>query len=660
MKGNIVARQGVDGVVQRIDRFQSLSPGTYWRVRDTAKLDDTFILGKVHLIKQLKYADGQVHAVVILEHPGAKRPKSTYTYLVQDFLDSFEFEPDAMAVREQEIAEAQRLIQDKQQEIVRISADPGYVMGLLSHDGAAQQSEEAGQIDFEAGLPSPETGTQQIATVAKSDIHRLQAQLTNQRIIAQAQSNLLNLKTHELQEVVLALTPYFSERGAAAMASASEAITYVKKIEEGLATLGLYTGEGVEVIRHYQGQSANKAEPLALRQRKLYLDEESLISAAEGGADFQNLDEFLRQLHTSPEFLQRVLPEPRDIVAIQYRRKNKDYGKPGSLIDAYLNAGKNAINMTAFLLIRDGENLTTVHSPLEHMTRLFPTKDDTGKPFRGIDGKNITVDDVNYADAKERSAQITLHFKRILILLWGLYDREENIFGPLAVEDTFGGHVNLLSGAVHKELFHFIYDDEPDTLLGEARPSFREWVAAHNRLIQSGSQVYCRWDALLDEKHAPACAKEHLDRDYNRDEVRYRPKGEGDMAIVQTQGEEFIVKETVYSTDRFYFKKQPFQATFYLKPSSWFSSFAYLCLDNVDPDDIDWYINDRANRQNYLQTIPLLVGIRDHLRQERSAREAFVDAVMDALAIAMWSALTTTSTRKSAKLAPMWTCCSSA
>jgi len=621
--------------ITRIDRFQSLTHGTYWRLTRGVEengYSDCLIVGKVHLITKLNYADGKIHSVEVQAHPGSDYPTGSAEYLVQEFLECFEFAPEGLSEREQEIAGVQQMIQDKQAELCRISTDPTYVLGLLSHEAEAtdDEPEEECELNLEAGLPDPGAWNKDLATVAKSDVKRLTAQLSNQRIIAETQSNLLQERTNDLQETISSLAPYYTERGLAAKASASEAIEYIKKIEEGLATLGLYTGDGIEVVRHCQGESADKSEPLSLRQRLLFMDQESLINVAEGGADFEDMDTFLEMLHKDPELLQRVLPEPRGIVAIQFRRSGKDYGYTNSLSDALAQAGKNIINKYAFLLIRDGENLSTVQSPLTHMTRLFPTKDDTDMPFRGYDGERITIDDIEYSRVKKRSNDISLHFKRILILLWGLYDREENIFGPLAVEDV-QGHVNLLSGAIQKELFRFIYDDEPDTLLGEARPSFRDWVNGHNELLQSGSQVGCFWNDMLKEELAPACVVEHAHMDYDRTEVRYCPEKDAGVEIAQMVDNKLVVKPLVKSTDSYRYKKKPFYATFKLDNTRINRGYGFLCLDNVNHDDVNWYIYSREHRTDYLSMIPLLVGVRDLLEQERPARDGLANTLMDGL-----------------------------
>ena len=73
------------------------------------------------------------------------------------------------------------------------------------------------------------------------------------------------------------------------------------------------------------------------------------------------------------------------------------------------------------------------------------------------------------------------------------------MIGPFALEAK-RGHLNLLSLDVQQECFRFVTDDE--SLLGDPRPPFRDWVESHNTRVQSGSRVLCRWRSLIDRSTA--------------------------------------------------------------------------------------------------------------------------------------------------------------
>ncbi|WP_446941782.1 hypothetical protein [Pseudomonas aeruginosa] len=59
----------------------------------------------------------------------------------------------------------------------------------------------------------------------------------------------------------------------------------------------------------------------------------------------------------------------------------------------------NLENAKVFLLARNGGNAWLISSPVEsHLgtARLFPTKDETDRVFRGFDGTQITFESLKY------------------------------------------------------------------------------------------------------------------------------------------------------------------------------------------------------------------------------------------------------------------------
>lgn len=615
-----ISLQREENSTVKIKKFQSLSPGTYWRLTKAEHLKDperSGEEGKVYLLQNLKFADDKIHSVEVTTHPGEKH-RGTRKFLVQDFLNAFQYEPDGMAIREKELKEIEGEIAEQQRVIAQITQNPASALSLLEKD-----SEALKDFDTTAGLPDLNPSESTVTSIVSSDLKKLQIQAKNQVALANAQANALALRTQQLQKTISKMTPYIAERGLAAKALANEAVAYSEKIESGLMTLQLYTGESVEIHQYAEGKGADPKEPLTLRQRLLYMDEESLINCAEGGADFENLQEFGEKLASDQALLQRILPEQRGVVAIRYRRYEKRYNEQ----DPFVDHAKNEINKKTFLLVRDGENIFSVHSTLDAMPRLFPTKDETGAPFKGFHGENITIEDIEYADARKKSNDITLHYKRVLILLWGLYDRER-IFGAFQIEKELGGPINFLSGDIQKKIFNFVYDDEPGALLGDAMPTFYDWLQQKNSYVQSGSRVACVWQSMITPETSGSCAK--YDQ-WGNIEKRYMPKEKWGTAIVYERKGELFIKTQVSSTQE-YFKRKPFQAQIkVMDTGKFFEDFAYICLDNVSPEEIDYFINNREERKNYLSQINLLIAVREILKKEKAEREAFSEAVRKAM-----------------------------
>ncbi len=59
---------------------------------------------------------------------------------------------------------------------------------------------------------------------------------------------------------------------------------------------------------------------------------------------------------------------------------------------------------------------------------LFPTTDEQGNIFRGIDGSQVTFNDVSYTDKLKAHEMVALHYYRFLILCCGL-DHRLKLFG---------------------------------------------------------------------------------------------------------------------------------------------------------------------------------------------------------------------------------------
>ena len=142
------------------------------------------------------------------------------------------------------------------------------------------------------------------------------------------------------------------------------------------------------------GTSAPPSIPLTIFQRKLYADEELAAWAdVDEKFDYQDEKKFIDEIVSQSELQAQIFGgAERAVVCCGTRRTDKDYG------DAWANR-QNEINQEVYLLIRDGENLYRVFSPVEshlHSDLLFPSYDVMGKHFTGFDGEEIKLADVRY------------------------------------------------------------------------------------------------------------------------------------------------------------------------------------------------------------------------------------------------------------------------
>jgi hypothetical protein len=113
---------------------------------------------------------------------------------------------------------------------------------------------------------------------------------------------------------------------------ADKIVEAAEGLDQRLFALELYAGfeEGMKQVA--TGQPAPITTPIVARQMLRYMDEEMLYDFAEkGGANHEDIPAFDAWL-AHPENRDRLLPEPRCVVAFKVRRKSFQYDRPSSLM----------------------------------------------------------------------------------------------------------------------------------------------------------------------------------------------------------------------------------------------------------------------------------------------------------------------------------------
>ena len=651
--GTPMPQRAAPGTVTRINRFEDLRAGTYWRAKDDVPeltkperrqrgvylpkdhpdyidrdtrwgeseanrigSEDYMVdvpirsglpAGRMHLVRSLKLVDGDIHAVVLQGHPSESERGSDRTYLVDEFLHCFEMVPEeeAQAIRQAEIAALQKEIGDLQQAM--IAGPPAEApVALLGHQAKLP--------------PKPSVGTM-IANI--DHVQSLQATAERAVAIAQRHTDWIQTHTKEIGAKTAAMVPFYQERAAAALASTEAVMRYATDLQKGVQSLNLYTGVDVEVTRLAEGEGADPTEPLRIYRDMLFMDEEYLIDldreAGEGGADHHDFDDFVEELKTNHTLRDRIFPYPRMMVLMRYRRTGKRYFTGDSIEAALANAEYNKPNRLQFLLIRDGENLWRVYSELttQAITSLYPTKRMGDAPFRGVDGNTIGIDDLRFSEAKGQFNDLNRVYKNLLILMWGLNDRL-GLFGPFydPADWTPSGFID--EGFQHKYLR--FWDPYREATLGTGRPRFRAWVHRMNGWLRSGSRVVVMKRIV---EGGIAASGNTLEK--TQPGVIRRI---GDLAF------EMVVRQTkkghVVSVDagRQVYPRERYKRSYYLQQTfdvpldeedggySERGTLNWLCLDMIEPSDIDHYLQSRLDRADYMEFYGLLLAVRDQLRLE--------------------------------------------
>lgn len=651
---------------EKFARFQALQAGHYWRA--TAAIHEQGIdEDEVLLIESIRWVDNAPHTIILRAHPSKydkqlqreipQEDGSTTTkwvrfgqhrFLLKDFVDAFEFEPDHQAIRTREVQAIHGRINLLQQELVEGQVNPE-VLAQITHDGLRAQREaemrKAGATAEEIAAAKdvePQNHGQMLmltsGTVASAlgtgitveGITALRESVGRESQIATIKAKWITEKTTQISETIQALTPFYQEQAAAALANTEDVRKQVEKLLLGIESLDLYVGKDVHVHTICTGASAHPTEPLTFVQRKLMMDEELAVWAdLDEWFDFEKEDLFFKALVEHESLIDQIFPTERCVLVMAATRRSIDYG------DNLVNRYRNEENRKVFLMVRDGMNVHRVFSPVEsHLgtSRLFPSKDDQERVFAGIDGSQIKFEDVTYTDKLAAHERFALHYKRFLLLVCGL-DHRLKLFG-----DFYEGPPTLkfVSMEFQEARCRFLHDDDGAGLLpGERRQSVESWISEKNEYLRSGSRVLCNWSELMNPDTAPSACKADSRRDYfNRP---YTADSTMDVEIAYRKGDSICVDVLVngysYSTEG----KREFKCKVNiteLPKSSWRQvDLPYLCLDAVTPEDIHWYIHNRETRRNHISYIRFFKHALKHLIKERDAerntRQRLAQALKD-------------------------------
>ncbi len=382
--------------------------------------------------------------------------------------------------------------------------------------------------------------------------------------------------------------------------------------------LGVY--ETVTLIR--DGAAAAPATPLTLRQQVLYMDEECgdprEKAGGQRGIDFNSVPEFDAWLTGDPARLDRFLPETRGIVAIKPSRQNREYAKGDPLVDAMINLN----NKMTYLLCRNGERVYRIWTNIAMGERLFPAMDEL----------ETKEDYWHNRDLEEK----TFDYRRNMMIIQGLLDRSD-IFHPLAAM------INLGDQETYEGAVILIRDDE--AALSDGRLTYQEWKAQVNASIRRGSRVLISGDILSGRRYSYYSSdffRGRMTRYYSRNantppwpktgiyevDTYDTTTGYGDkrkavtkLIIRYNPGDEIGFSGWTYDPHQ---RKN--RVSFIIHPDE--DSFV-LNYDNIGLADVEFYINSRNERRDYLDIIPTLWGIREERLKELEWERHFVNLIAD-------------------------------
>ncbi|MDI9095026.1 MULTISPECIES: hypothetical protein [Providencia] len=646
--------------IERLQRFQSLKAGAYWKATEDIT-EEAINAGDTLLLMSIRWVDNQAHTIILRAHPrhfdeyviievegpDGKLQKNhkrmvEHRFLVQDFLNKFEFEPNHTQIRQTEIASVHAEIHALQQVMDDAMTKPEIMKAIVDTQLAADEENEIKKLDgkiekpllpavFDEVVPVV-TGTVQNALSMGGEAPSMDVMkqaLNREKRIAVIQTKWLENQKQQINNIIKKLMPYFNEMPAAALAMSEDVREHVDKLESGIKSMLLYTGEHVEIVPVKKGKSASSDIPLTLVQKKLIVEEELAVWAdIDEWFDFRSENLFFKALNEHPELVTQIFPSERCVLVMAMTNHDVNYGEPWS------NEENNKRNRRVFLMVRDGENIYQVFSPVEsHLgsSRLFPARDEGEAIFRGLDGSQIKFDDVAYTDRLKGFDLRALHYKRFLILICGL-DHREKLFGDFYDEPQ---SLDFISMRFQEDYCRFLHDEDGSGLLAahDDRPSLNQYIKQMNGYMRSGSRMLCNWRSVMSPNTAPGACKQDTSSRYGRGwHFTADPKDNISLAIAYRKAQSICVDVPVkrrYSDSWFNCKVDLVANDDRYENED--NQLPYLCLDAIEPDDLEWYVVNRKYRGDHLFYIRFFKMAIQFIRAEREAEKPVREMMADAL-----------------------------
>ena len=379
----------------------------------------------------------------------------------------------------------------------------------------------------------------------------------------------------------------------------------IEKMNKVIGQIELYLGINEDIIQIQKGSCSEIKEPISLRQQMLYMDEETGALLDSGGLDYKSITEFDDWV-TKDKNYEKLLPEKKGVVVLRVRRESKDYGTGNAMLEGFKNEG----NFYTYLLIRNGDNLYRIWANIIIKERLFPTQEEMDEMFEGKKQDFFRQRDTE---------KMVFSYRQNLLLLQGLIDRTQ-VFRPFNVK------INLFKPKSYGDYIKFIRDDEPS--LTEGQLTFENWKKELNSKIERGTRIYfCGFNY-----HDTESYNEHSRYSSHRfpHYVSSTPK-KGIYNIKRIEGKDeymgsklvchYNPKDDIWGRWGDDDRERKQSIPFYLYRGDW----CILNYDLITIKDIDYFINSRFDRGNYLEMLPVLYGIKQRRLKEIEWEIGFVD-----------------------------------
>ena len=367
-----------------------------------------------------------------------------------------------------------------------------------------------------------------------------------------------------------------------------------------------YLGTKEEVVELI-GEGKTSNEPIHLYQAVRFMDEEYGIVNLEKitettyvemeDFDYKNIDLFDKWI---TENYRMFIPSERGIVMWRIKRRGKDYG------DRWENMVCNGYNANCYFLIRNGERLYRIFSDVESKNdTMFPTEQqsiEAGRKWYRDEGFD-----------RETFEENTLPWKYILIAIQGILDRT-NILGTDCQFKT-----NLICGLYDKEKIILVRDKERKDLIGDdTMPSWNNYLQENRDKTKIGDRIIITdlWGSKSrygrDTDDADFIYEHHMD---------WRRRWVG----IPSRSKVYEVKD--YNEDWgykiLYFEERWFDDTKKKRTAIWLDKTEFFNISQTTEKDLKYYLNDRREREKYLDMLPKIKLAYKYFKTKAYEREDY-------------------------------------
>ena len=368
-----------------------------------------------------------------------------------------------------------------------------------------------------------------------------------------------------------------------------------------------YLGTKEEIVELI-GEGKTSNEPIHLYQAVRFMDEEYGIVNLEkikettyvemDAFDYKNIDLFDKWI---TENYKMFIPSERGIVMWRIRRLNKDYG------DTWENMVCNGYNTNCYFLIRNGERLYRVFSDVSSKEdTMFPTEQQSLEAGR----KWSTSKEFD----QESFMENTLPWKYILVAIQGILDRT-NILGTDCQFKT-----NLICGLFDKEKIVLVRDKERKDLIGDSTmPSWYDYLKENRNKTKIGDRII-----ITDLWGSKNYYIGHTDDisficDHN---IGWRRRWVG----IPDRSKVYEIKDYDEKKDKYkilYFEERWSDDTKKKRTAIWLNKDEFFNISQTTEKDLKYYLNDRRERENYLDMLPKIKLAYKYFKTKAYEREDY-------------------------------------